>query len=314
MEAKEAANEFQKKGTKRRKGVEDSSKRSGNAGAPRTRSQVAPDWTTKEALILVNEIAAVEGDCLRVLSSYQKWKIIVENCTVLDLPRTANQCRSKWNSLLAEYNQIKQWDSKSKNDSYCFLDCERRKQLGLPENFDNELFKAIDDYVRAQKDRPDTDPDTDPEAQADLLHVIAKLGSKRKLNALLGEKPQNCCTKEQPLKFHTGEEPQNSWKGEKPQNIQAEEKPQKTLMEEKPKNDCTQKRKITGTEEMDQMMVDRLRENAEFIHAIVQENPPEIADFGAADFVRGQGDKLIACLGDIVNILNQCPHLVQASD
>lgn len=177
MEATEATNEFQKKGTKRKKGVEDSSKKSCDAGAPRTtRSQVAPDWTTKEALILVNEIAAVEGDCLRVLSSYQKWKIIVENCTVLDVPRTANQCRSKWNSLLAEYNQIKQWDSKSKTDSYCFLGCEKRKQLGLPENFDEELFKAIDDYVRAQKNCPDTDPDTDTEAQADLLGVIAKLG------------------------------------------------------------------------------------------------------------------------------------------
>lgn len=101
---------------------------------------------------------------------------------------------------------------------------------------------------------------------------------------------------------------------EKPQNIHAEEMPQKTLMEEKPKNDYMQKKKMTAAEEMEHMMVERLRENAELIHAMVQTNLPEVADFGATDFVRGQGDKIIARLGDIVNILNQYPHLAQASD
>ncbi|KAI3681168.1 hypothetical protein L6452_35952 [Arctium lappa] len=46
-------------------------------GALRTRSRVAPDWTVEESLILVNE---VEADCL---ASFQKWKIIVENCNAL---------------------------------------------------------------------------------------------------------------------------------------------------------------------------------------------------------------------------------------
>lgn len=154
------------------------------AAAPRTRSQVAPDWSTKEALILVNEIAAVEGDCMKALSSYQKWKIVVENCTALDVGRTLNQCKRKWNSLLADYDQIKQWDSNSNSktnprinvDSYWSLQSEKRKEFGLPHNFDEELFKGIDDYVRAQKDQLDTDPDTDPEGEADLLDVIAKLG------------------------------------------------------------------------------------------------------------------------------------------
>ncbi|KAL9448270.1 hypothetical protein AB3S75_015695 [Citrus x aurantiifolia] len=75
-------------------------------GTRHTRSQVGPDWSSKEALILVNEIAVVEADCLKALSSYQKWKIISETCTALDVPQTANQCRRKWDSLVDEYKKI----------------------------------------------------------------------------------------------------------------------------------------------------------------------------------------------------------------
>ncbi|KAF5748062.1 hypothetical protein HS088_TW04G00010 [Tripterygium wilfordii] len=51
----------------------------------RTRSQAAPDWKVHDSLILVNEMAAIEVDCSKALSSYQKWKIIAENCTALVL-------------------------------------------------------------------------------------------------------------------------------------------------------------------------------------------------------------------------------------
>ncbi|CAI0376292.1 unnamed protein product [Linum tenue] len=148
----------------------------------RTRSQAAPEWTTKEALVLVNEIAAIEGDWLKALSSYQKWKIVVEHCNAMDVRRNLFQCRGKWNSLLTDYNLIKQWGCKARqgSDPYWSLDRERRKQFGLPENFDDELFKAIDEYVRSQADEMDSDPETDPDADAELLEVIARLGSKRK--------------------------------------------------------------------------------------------------------------------------------------
>ncbi|KDP33414.1 hypothetical protein JCGZ_06985 [Jatropha curcas] len=343
----------QKRGFRLRQGMEDSySYKSSVARAPRTRSQVAPVWTNKEALILVNEIAAVEGDCLKALSSYQKWKIIVENCTVMDVSRTLNQCRSKWNSLLAEYNQIKQWDSKSKTESYWLLDCETRKQFRLPESFDKDLFKAIDNYVRAQKDHADTDPDTDPEVEANLLNVIAKLGPKRQrrrsvvLKTQQEEKHQICLTIEQPQEVHIDEEsqknceeenhqmigekpqpqivhvdeepqesrvedkPQESCRKEEAQKINAEEKYQNSLVEEQPKSIRKRKKKTACMQETEKMMVERLCENAELIHAIAQGNVPGIAEF-QTDFVRRQGDKLIACLGDIVDILGQFPYLVQ---
>ncbi|KAM7523519.1 hypothetical protein LguiA_013421 [Lonicera macranthoides] len=157
--------------------------RGGGGGSLRTRSQVAPDWRIHESLILVNELCAVEGDCLNtVLSSFQKWKIVVENCNALDVNRALNQCRRHWASLLSDYNKIKLYNSSNNNKSgYWVMDVHRRRQLRLPENFDPDLYKAVDDYDKAREGRCDTDPDTDPDAGADaeaeadlLINLIAE--------------------------------------------------------------------------------------------------------------------------------------------
>lgn len=129
------------------------------------RSQVAPEWTLKEALILVNEIAAVEADCLKALSSYQKWKIISENCTALDVPRSSNQCRRKWDSLVAEYNRFMRSRTRTNSQGQKF-----------PPNFDRELFNATDNLVRAKQDQSDTGPDSDPDAHLELTELIPQLG------------------------------------------------------------------------------------------------------------------------------------------
>ncbi|KAK2631811.1 hypothetical protein EUGRSUZ_L02411 [Eucalyptus grandis] len=148
------------------------------SGPRRTRSQAAPDWSAGNLLILVNEIAAVEGDCLNALSSYQKWEIIAENCTVLDVDRTSNQCRRKWESLLAEYRRVKQHESRSGVNSYWSLGRDRKKVLGLPETFDRELFEAINNLLMAREDRADTEPDSDPEAEGDTLEAaVCKSGN-----------------------------------------------------------------------------------------------------------------------------------------
>lgn len=147
----------------------------GTSGSRRTRSQVAPDWTVKDCLILVNEIAAVEADCSNAFSSFQKWTMISENCNALDVHRNLNQCRRKWDSLVSDYNQIKQWESQYRR-SYWSLSTEMRKKLNLPGNFDNELFTAIDPVVTIQEDKAGTEPDSDPEAQ-DFVDVTAELGT-----------------------------------------------------------------------------------------------------------------------------------------
>ncbi|XP_065850616.1 uncharacterized protein [Euphorbia lathyris] len=196
---------------------------------PRTRSKDAQHWTKQEALVLVDVISVIEADCLKNVSSFQKWKIIAEHCTELDLRRTVNQCRMKWKSLVTEYYQIKHWDSRSENGSFWNLNYEKRKELQLPENFDEALFQAIGDYVRAQVKDVDTDSDTDveteaeAEAQADLLGPIAESGSKRRKpcssseGTVLEERPRNICDLEQPCELQDEVGPQKSWEEVDPQ-------------------------------------------------------------------------------------------------
>lgn len=155
----------------------------GSSGSRRTRSQVAPDWTVKDCLILVNEIGAVESDCSNALSSFQKWTMISENCNALDVHRTLNQCRRKWDSLVSDYSQIKQWESQGRGSgrSYLSLSIEKRKKLKLPEDIDNELFEAINALVMIQEDKAGTEPDSDHEDEegSDILDVTAELGTLR---------------------------------------------------------------------------------------------------------------------------------------
>ncbi|XP_059461210.1 trihelix transcription factor ASR3 [Corylus avellana] len=297
------------------------------SGSRRTRSQAAPEWPVEAALILVNEIAAVEADCLNALSSYQMWNIIAANCTALDKPRTLNQCRRKWDSLVSEYNKIKQWELQSGSGLYWSLESERRRECGLPENFDSELFKAVDDLVRAQEKKSDTDSDSDPEAKIEVLDVAAELGSRRQRRRLTSPK---ICVEEKPLISYKKEEPPGSPTEEKPQkklledpvNGLTEENPQESCFKEKyqkrHEEDHVEEKETMSIEEQEQMMIMKLHENAELIEAIVSEN----VDLGPAadvknvedcqtDFARRQGDKLIKCLRDIVNTLDQFSDLVQ---
>lgn len=149
-------------------------------GSRRTRSQVVPDWSVTESLILVNEIAAVYGDCLDAISSHQKWKIIAENCTLLDVVRNANQCRRKWESLLVDHGKIEQYEAQLSHDPYWSLEPNQRREFGLPLTFDLELFKAIDNLLRQKQARSETDTDNDPEDCIDAVETaaVAKSGTQ----------------------------------------------------------------------------------------------------------------------------------------
>ncbi|KAJ0984425.1 hypothetical protein J5N97_002781 [Dioscorea zingiberensis] len=118
-----------------------------------TRSQAAPDWTQQEMLILVNEIAALDERWLKSLSSFQRWKIVSDNCAASDVIRPSNQCKRKWELLLADYWKIRKWQSRSRGSSYWSLDGKQRKRFGLPALFDNQVFDSMDAVIKAQEDQ-----------------------------------------------------------------------------------------------------------------------------------------------------------------
>ncbi|XXG64376.1 hypothetical protein AAC387_Pa05g2347 [Persea americana] len=128
-----------------------------------TRSQVVPDWTIEEMLVLVNEVATINEGSLKSLSTYQRWKMISDNCMALGVFRSSNLCRRKWETMLAEYKKIKEWESQSGAGSYWCLESERKKEYGLPAFFDRELFGSIYGFLKAQETQPDSDMDSESE-------------------------------------------------------------------------------------------------------------------------------------------------------
>ncbi|KAK6249375.1 hypothetical protein QUC31_020940 [Theobroma cacao] len=227
----------------------------------------------------------------------------VENCNALGVPHSSNQCRRKWSLLLQDYTKIKRWESQSALcDSYWSLGGQRRKEYELLENFDQDLFKAINDVVRLLEEKSGTDRDSDPEAQDDMVEITAELVEK-------------------PKKIHVVEQLQESCAEEKPQRSEAEEGTWRIEAGENPEMSYMGIKHMFSVEEKEQIMMARLCEKAEQIHAVVEENFTENADHSAADvknvedfrtdFIRRQGDKLVACLGDILSTLNQFSELVQ---
>ncbi|XP_076916682.1 uncharacterized protein LOC143576489 [Bidens hawaiensis] len=164
-----------------------------------TRSKAAPDWTVEESLTLVNEVAAIESDCGATLSSFQKWKIIVQNCNALGVNRNLNQCRRKWDSLLSDYKDIKRSGSKKAT-------------------FNSDLFKAIERYVGDCQGGYDTDPDPDEHLPA----VVLQSGSKNQRSQMMIT-PQN----------HTVEVKSKPARRLKSENIEIEECSSDSL------NECT---------------------------------------------------------------------------
>ncbi|KAG9449365.1 hypothetical protein H6P81_009330 [Aristolochia fimbriata] len=159
---------------------------SGKSSVPSrcTRSQVAPDWTVKEMLTLVSVVAAVNGDCLKALSSYQKWKIISDNCAGLDVVRSSNQCRRKWDQMLVEYKEIRDWETQFRIGSYWCLESERKKEFGLPAFFNREVFGALDVFLKSQESQSESEVESESEGFVSSIEV------SRLKNDLCGNKKE----------------------------------------------------------------------------------------------------------------------------
>ncbi|XP_057475511.1 trihelix transcription factor ASR3-like [Actinidia eriantha] len=287
----------------------------GGRQSHRTRSKAAPDWTVHETLTLVSEIAAVESECRKTVSSFQKWKIVAENCNATGVNRTLNQCRRKWDSLLTHYKKIKNWESSSSSEleSYWSLDRETRRGLGFPEEFDSDVFKAIDDHLKDKDDGSDTetDRDNDPEALADEVDVLVPVcsGFKKQRRHMMHQKqddqerlrPQKCSTNKNVM----------------PEQRSAEEKA-KPLKRRKDEKIMLENSSIESKE---QILFAKLQENAELITSILKGNLDENVDYVLADlknvdaprtaFTRRQGDKIITCLGNLGDTLDQLYDIFQ---
>lgn len=276
-------------------------------GSRCTRSQAAPDWSAWECLMLVNEINAVEGEWRQSLASFQKWQQIVENCSALDMNRSMNQCKKQWDALRNEYKKVKQWEG-----AYWSFDTTEKKELGLPEEFDKELFKAIEKHMKHKGDdpaAPDTDPDSDPEARPIINKIFLQTGPKKQRKKRIPRKDKI-------------EERFHPWRHLLSGIIKPEPSALNEIPEQPRKNIIQQvKPEQISEDEKQKMMAAKLLENAQLINAVLNGDLAEDIDYKLGDLknseaiqtdmARRQGDKIIDCLGNIVSALNQFCDLVQ---
>ncbi|KAK7384869.1 hypothetical protein VNO78_30572 [Psophocarpus tetragonolobus] len=283
-----------------------------------TRSQAAPDWSVTEALILVNEVAAVEADCSVALSSYQQWNIIAENCAALDVPRSLAQCRRKWRALLAEVDAA---------------------AGAAPPGLDREVFEAVERVVRAREERGAVDPESDDDSENEARDATVEIGSKRKGHRSKSrhrvQKPKKCLEQRSEDSHEEG-----------PEEDDSEEEYLKDFLESRPKLKCSAERPpkhsvmppkslgkvelhenqhiqmpnaentIIREEDKDTLTL-KLQELAVEIEAIATESAADYKGGGSqnveeshTDFTRHQGNKLIASLGNFSNTLKQLCDLI----
>ncbi|KAK1367631.1 putative homeodomain-like, Myb-like domain protein [Heracleum sosnowskyi] len=261
----------------------------------RTRSQAAPDWTHQEHLILVNEITAVERDCLNTFSSFQKWQIIVENCNALGLNRSLNQCKKMWNTLFDDFNNLK--------------------------NFDAEVYKGIEEFVRVRDGRSESDPDSDPvvkDVKGDELLVSV---FKRSVSP----HPKKYNRKITPKKHFL-----EGW-GARRKSSKIVRKPNKLCRSEvkvevecpKESVDVKNEKKESDQEEKVQRMTIELLNSAEQINTVLEGKFVEEVDYVLTDLesakttqavnVRRQGDELITCLENYTHTLDQLCLILKRS-
>ncbi|WOG85753.1 hypothetical protein DCAR_0104946 [Daucus carota subsp. sativus] len=263
-----------------------------NSTTLRTRSQAAPDWTHQEHLILVNEITAVERDCLNTFSSFQKWQIIVENCHALGLNRSLNQCKKKWNTLFDDYNELR--------------------------NFDAEVYGAIEEFVRVRDGRGElgSDPDLDPgdELLVDVVanaHSVLPHAKKYKLKSM-------------PKKHFL-----EGW-GARRKSSKNVRKPNKSCRSEvkvevecpKESVDVKSMKRENNQEEVEKVTIELLN-SAEQINVVLEAKLVEevncvLADIGSAKTtqavdVRRQGDELITCLENYTHTIDQLRQILNSS-
>jgi hypothetical protein len=130
----------------------------------RTRSGGAPEWTPAETLALVAEVAAVDDGWSRSVSAFQKWAMVAENLAASEAllsgpgsrrrgrgsKRTAGECRRRWEALAAEYGAVRRWEVRT-GATYWEMGAAARRKAGLPAEFDDEVYGAMDALIRVEE-------------------------------------------------------------------------------------------------------------------------------------------------------------------
>ncbi|BFI09143.1 hypothetical protein MPTK1_3g01790 [Marchantia polymorpha subsp. ruderalis] len=128
-----------------------------NDGGSRAEKRWKGDrWTSHESMVLVSAKKQVEEDSSApVRGGDAKWKQIAHICSSHCVQRTSFQCRKRWNTLLAAYKKIKDWERKNGAESYWLMGGTDLRAKKLPAGFDEGIWNVMDSFLAG---RPGVSP------------------------------------------------------------------------------------------------------------------------------------------------------------
>ncbi|XP_062218325.1 uncharacterized protein LOC133918457 isoform X2 [Phragmites australis] len=294
----------------------------------RTRSGGAPEWTAAETLALVAEVAAVDDGWSRSVSAFQKWAMVAENLAASETfasgptrrsergnKRAAGECRRRWEALAAEYGAVRRWEVRT-GGRYWEMGAAARRKAGLPAEFDAEVYGAMDALIRVE--------------EALLADAAGGVGGGEDVEGLVGsgggvevreedggevEVAEDEVQEDESAQEEEQEEEEEGEDGEEMQADVANADASNDLGREMGTNSEPEKRQNNAWE-----LANKLHENAQHIHTILQEEANEDAGQNhvpcgsmspdAMETSRQKGDDLIKSLGGLVSYLNQFTELI----
>lgn len=120
-----------------------------------TKTARLPRWTRQEILVLIQGKRVAENRVRRGRASGSafgsghvepKWATISSYCKRHGVNRGPVQCRKRWSNLAGDFKKIKEWESKTKDETESFwvMRNDLRRERKLPGFFDREVYDILD--------------------------------------------------------------------------------------------------------------------------------------------------------------------------
>jgi len=241
--------------------------------------------------------------------------MISDNCATMNVLRSSNHCKRRWETLLSDYNKIRAWEINSApvSGSYWTLQPAKMKHFCLPASFDQEVYGSMDAIIKAQEARAASaaaDTDTDSED----LTGMPKEGKDDSSEDYEDVLDSDASDSDYLIGFPVA-------KGRAEEVIGM-------LEAEMAAADADSGSEETGTKTMrstnkEREIANKLKANAEQIHAILRGEIPDnvMQGHGLVDltkpnaieieFTRRQADELIKSFGVLVSTLDQFNNLIR---
>ncbi|KAF3327788.1 Myb/SANT-like DNA-binding domain-containing protein [Carex littledalei] len=262
-----------------------------------TRSRAAPDWSVADTLVLIEQIAAVDAELWsKSLSSFQKWKIVADNCAQIGFHRSSNQCKRRWELLVSDYKKIRRWETMRNSNiglgpgsvSYWRLDPDWRERSGLPGLFNFEVYGAMDAVIKIEGSR-------DIDSELLVIGPIEPIDGENNANANAN-----------PLSTVLAIPADNA----EAFNAIEHHMHAPRHLDQKDKEEIDET--LQSSEAWD--LAAKLQENAEHIQSILKgENGGDICDNIDMAVAREKAEELIKSLGGLVQSLDEFTELVKSN-